>query len=390
MLLHSAKAVSDKVIGVVLNKVDFKSLGASTENVDITTKTSSTHDTATSNDFAYRQSLRASAMLVGLIGIAWGVFEFPALRQESTIKKIADRILAGDVYKYDILLKQSSLVESTQKPELCRPLTVRSAAVIRLRLAEISDNAALGPAPVRNNLAVDAIRQSLACSPADPFFWLALYALEPSAPLNYLAASYRLGPNEGWIALKRNPVAFANFDELPDDLRPIVVQEFVRIVEMDAIDDAMKIFVGPAWDKRNLILSQMDQVPLRQRQRFQAVLTGAGYDVLVPGTRSDEPLSVFQRRLNTSLQPGRPTSNPGFDCASLPLSERWVGCRRKHTDRSVVECASPAIAMRSDIPFIEIILLFARYLFAAVDLCPAGNTRADHQANCWIGGLVLW
>jgi hypothetical protein len=244
-----------------------------------------------SNDFGYRPSLRASAMLVGLIGIGSGVSEFPALRQESTIKKIADRILVGDVYKYEILLKQASLVDPAQRPELCRPLTVRSAAVIRLRLAEISDNAALGPALARTNLAVDAIRQSLACSPADPFFWLALYALEPSAPLKYLTASYRLGPNEGWIALKRNPVAFANFDELPKDLRRIVVQEFVRIVEMDnAIEDAVKIFVGPAWDYRELILSQMDQVPLEQRQQLQAALTGAGYDVLVPGTRFDGPL----------------------------------------------------------------------------------------------------
>ena len=82
-------------------------------------------------------------------------------------------------------------------------------------------------------MAVDAIRKFTCLLAADPFFWLALYALEPSAPLNYLTASYRLGPNEGWIALKRNPVAFANFDELPEDLRRIVVQEFVRIVEMD-------------------------------------------------------------------------------------------------------------------------------------------------------------
>jgi len=239
---------------------------------------------------ATRLSLRASAMLVGLIGIAWGGSEFSALRQQSTIKKIADRILVGDVYKYEILLKQSSLVDPAQGAELCRPLTVRSAAVIRLRLAEISDNAALGPAPVRTNLAVDAIRQSLACSPADPFFWLALYALEPSMPLNYLTASYRLGPNEGWIALKRNPVAFANFDELPEDLRRIAVQEFLRIVEMTAYNDAMKIFVGPAWDNRELILSQMDQVPLQQRREFQAALIRAGYDVLVPGTRFDGPL----------------------------------------------------------------------------------------------------
>jgi hypothetical protein len=243
-----------------------------------------------SNDFGYRLSLRASAMLVSLIGIAWGVSEFSALRQESTIKKIADRILVGDVYKYEILLKQASLVDPAQRPELCRPLTVRSAAVIRLRLAEISDNAALGPAPVRTNLAVDAIRQSLACSPADPFFWLASYALEPSAPLNYLTASYRLGPNEGWIALRRNPMAFANFDELPEELRGIVVQEFLRIVEMETFGDAIKIFVGPAWDYRELILSQMDRVPLPQRQGFQAALTSAGYDVLVPGTRFDGPL----------------------------------------------------------------------------------------------------
>jgi hypothetical protein len=68
------------------------------------------------------------------------------------------------------------------------------------------------------------------------------------------------------------------------------VREFVRIVEMDTIDDAVKIFVGPAWDNRELILSQMDQVPLRQRQKFQAALTRAGYNVLVPGTSFDGPL----------------------------------------------------------------------------------------------------
>jgi len=240
--------------------------------------------------FAWKLSLRASAIAISLIGIVWGVLEIPALLQEFAIKKIAGRILVGEAYKPEILLKQASLLESTQKPELCRPSTLRSWAVIRLRLAEISDNSALGPAPVRTNLALDAVRRSLACSPADPFFWLALYALEPSAPLDYLTASYRLGPNEGWIALKRNPVAFANFDELSDDLRRMVVQEFVRIVEMDDINDAVKIFVGPAWDRRELILSQMDQVPLRQREQLQAALTGAGYDVLVPGTRFDGPL----------------------------------------------------------------------------------------------------
>jgi hypothetical protein len=238
---------------------------------------------------AARLSMRASALLVGLMGIAWGVSEFSTLRQEATIKEIARRILVGDPYKYEILLKQVSLVASTKSQDRCRPVMVRSAAVIRLRLAEVSDNAALGPAAVRTNLAVDAMRNSLTCWPADAFFWLALYGLEPSAPLSYLAASYRLGPNEGWIALKRNPVAFANFDALTENLRRIAVQEFLRILEMDAYDDALKIFVGPAWDERELILSEMEQVPLPRRRQFQAVLTRAGYDVVVPGTTSVKP-----------------------------------------------------------------------------------------------------
>jgi hypothetical protein len=239
--------------------------------------------------FAWTLSLRVSAVVIGLIGIVWGVLELPALRQESTIRKISERVLAGEAFKYEILLKQASLVDPTQKPEICRPLKVRSAAVIQLRIAEISGNSDLAPALARSNLAVDAIRNSLACSPADPFLWLVLFALEPSAQLSYLTASYRLGPNEGWIAIKRNPVAFTEFDELPEDLRATVVQEFLRILEMDLYDDAIKIFVGPAWDKRELILSQMDHIPLRQRQNLAVRLAEGGYDVIVPGTSLNTP-----------------------------------------------------------------------------------------------------
>jgi hypothetical protein len=233
---------------------------------------------------AWELSLRTSAIAVGLLAVIWGFLEFPALRQESITKKIAARILVGDVYKPEILLKQASLLESTQKPDLCRPLTIRSWAVIRLRIAEISDATALPPASERTKLALDAISKSLACSPSDPFFWLALFVLEPSAPSSYLAASYRLGPNEGWIALKRNPVAFANFDELPKDLQDAVVREFLKILEMEAYDDAVKILVGPAWDKRELIFSQLDKIPLQHRENLARRLAAAGYDVPVPGT----------------------------------------------------------------------------------------------------------
>jgi hypothetical protein len=242
------------------------------------------------NDFSLgAAAVRAFALAIGVLASVYGFLELPALQEESVLKSIAGRILAGEIYKPEILLKQAALVDLAQQPEVCRPVRVRSGAVIRLRIAEISDTPTLPAAPNRTKLAVEAIRRSLACSPSDPFFWLALYALEPGSPSDYLATSYRYGPNEGWIALKRNPVAFANFDELPNELRDAAVQEFLKILKMETYDDALKIFVGPAWDKRELILSRIDQLPLRQRQQFQAVLIRAGYDVLVPGMKkSDE------------------------------------------------------------------------------------------------------
>src|SRR4051794_35762495 len=152
--------------------------------------------------------IRASGIAVGLIGPAWGTSNLSTLRREALSSSIAPRLLAGDPFKSKILLNQVSLVEQAQQAAGCRPLEVRSAAIIRLRIAELSNDPGLAAGPVRTKVAVEAIRNSLACSPADPFLWLVLYALEPSAQLGYLSASYRLGPNEGWIAVMRNPVAF--------------------------------------------------------------------------------------------------------------------------------------------------------------------------------------
>src|SRR5947209_18962032 len=132
---------------------------------------------------AAKRSVRACAIALGLIGMGWGISDLSTLRREAISSNIATRILAGDPFKSRILLNQASLVEQAEHAEGCRPLEVRSAAIIRLRIAELSSERGLAAGPVRTKFAVEAIRNSLACSPADPFLWLVLYALEPSAQL---------------------------------------------------------------------------------------------------------------------------------------------------------------------------------------------------------------
>jgi hypothetical protein len=237
----------------------------------------------------YAASLRCFIAAAGLFGIWWGVSQLLVFRQEATISGIAQRIVNGDAFKLSVLQTQLDLADQVKADRICRPVLRRSSALVRLRIAEISNNPILAPAPFRTNQAVDAIRASLRCSPSDPFLWLVLFAIEPSAQVRYLSASYRLGPNEGWISLKRSPVAFAALDELPDSLRGVVVREFLRILEMGSYDEAAKIFVGTAWDKRELILSQMDRVTPQQRQNLAARLTAGGYDIVIPGAVSSNP-----------------------------------------------------------------------------------------------------
>jgi hypothetical protein len=76
----------------------------------------------------------------------------------------------------------------------------------------------------------NAIRHSLACSPADSFLWRVLFWVE-NAMYGFSSdhlerMSYSLGPNEGWIALKRNLVAPAVFERLPPDVGEMAIREF--------------------------------------------------------------------------------------------------------------------------------------------------------------------
>src|SRR5215212_6920999 len=116
-----------------------------------------------------RRSVRTCAIALGLIGMGWGISEFSNLRQEALSVTIAKRVLAGDPFKSTILLNHASLLEQAQQAGGCRPAELRSAAIIRLRIAELSNDRSLAAGPVRTKAAVEAIRNSLACSPADPF-----------------------------------------------------------------------------------------------------------------------------------------------------------------------------------------------------------------------------
>ena len=136
-----------------------------------------------------------------------------------------------------------------------------------------------------------SVRISLSCSPSDPILWLLYYwvqinqAGDASEQLKYLRMSYRLGPNEAWIALVRNRLAFAIFEQLPPDVAKSAINEFIGLLETGRLyRQVAEIYIGLPRHVRQVLLPRLSAVSDKQRDAFIYELRRLGHDVYPQGT----------------------------------------------------------------------------------------------------------
>lgn len=230
--------------------------------------------------------VRCFLALASLGSVAWGVFCLPVFLDQSRLEGTRDLILR-DVPLSDAVLEQlNPLLERSASRSYCIPSYDRSAAIIRLRLLDNAFAAGRGDlVNVRMGDLDAAIGKSLGCAPADPYLWLVLFWLRDnrSGPskenFDLLRLSYRLGPNEGWIASKRNYLALAMFDALPADLVTEAIAEFSRLVRTELYTEAIEILKGPGWPHRDRLLAGLSTVPDRNKTILTKAMFDLGYDI---------------------------------------------------------------------------------------------------------------
>jgi hypothetical protein len=256
--------------------------------------------------------VRVFVVAFGSVAVIWGLVTLPIFWRQSALERIAQSITRGETYGREALAGALPLVETTEKATLCDPAALRGAAVIRFRLAEIGQVAnAKETSGTDIQAATDLVVKALSCLPSDAFLWLALYWLKTvqhgfsPEDLKYLRLSYQLGPNEGWIASKRNAVTFAMLHQLPSEARAqfaapslrcderpcrpsdfseIAINELAGLVKSGLYQEAAAVFAGPAWPERELILPHLASLPKADRRGFSDALVRLGHDdVNVPG-----------------------------------------------------------------------------------------------------------
>jgi hypothetical protein len=208
-----------------------------------------------------RALFRGVVIAFGVSAVLWGATQFRSDVRQAAIERIADRIAAGESFNLKVLQGEVLKVQDFESSAHCHPALLRSAAIVKLRIAELQSASDLEHSEDLKALQSAAVA-SLSCAPADPFLWLALYWISDvqgrsGSAVELLRLSYKSGPNEGWIAVKRNALAFKNFRELPSDLAQDAIAEFAKLVNADLYQRAAEIFLGPASAERQQILQEV-------------------------------------------------------------------------------------------------------------------------------------
>src|SRR6185437_4984905 len=118
---------------------------------------------------------RISAVSLGGAAIWWGIVGIQLFWRQSVTERLADQIIVGAPFKKEILLNQIPVVMAIETAPYCRPIALRSAALLRLRIAEMSTSDAQNGSEEQLASSRSAISKSLICSPSDSFLWLSLF-----------------------------------------------------------------------------------------------------------------------------------------------------------------------------------------------------------------------
>ena len=238
---------------------------------------------------------RAVVVASGVAVVAWSWQASQLAWRHLGLSDAAMRIASRESFSSELIERLRPQLDAVDAESICTPSALHDAAMIRLRLAESAvvdgKRAAIDPALRRLEATV---RKSLQCSPMDPMLWLALYWVDIqlngalSGAVAPLEMSYRLGPNEGWIALTRSRFGLAAWDYVSAPTREAILNEERALLDAGFTREVAENLVAVGWPIHDRILARLGDAAAASREALARRLRHDGYDIAVPGIVLEE------------------------------------------------------------------------------------------------------
>jgi hypothetical protein len=228
--------------------------------------------------------------MFGICAIAWTTDVILIYRADGSVADNAQLALSGDKFNaVELSAMKRQLDAAPDAPLQASSLT--GAAIIRLLLLEASLREGNRQPPASEIAALQTVVDAaLARSPTSSFMWLTDLWLKRlsnkfvDSDWNLLRMSYWSGPNEAWIAVRRNSLALGIFPELPSELAEEAISEFVGLVRSGLYAEAANILAGPGWGVHEQLLGRLTRVDEVNRHEFAKTLASKNIEgAVVPG-----------------------------------------------------------------------------------------------------------
>jgi hypothetical protein len=224
---------------------------------------------------------RFLALLIGCLGLVWGLSDVVRGATSDEFRDIEDRVLQFETFGRDISI---STLESpgVSKLSVCDSHAQRALLLLEIPLADV----ALRSGAVRDfDRRVQSLetrsRQVVSCAPRDSLTWLLLFGLEVERgqlndhSFDLLQASYETSPNEAWVGVRRVAIAMPVVLAAPKPIQQKILTEFQNLVMNGFREIPASCYLRASAPVRALLQSRIEQLDSASQKAFSEALAAA-------------------------------------------------------------------------------------------------------------------
>lgn len=207
-------------------------------------------------------SLAALTYVAGYLAVAL---------QTNHLRVVSDKVLAGEAFTDDFVSQVATATRQFGHDFRCGQASSEELATLTVFAAGAASTQAPPAGGVTLADARRYLRSAIQCSPSKPFLWFLLFWVESRTDLQsamaFLDMSYRLGPNEGWLAPARTKAAMPVLEQAPPRIRDAVLSEYRRLVAED-FETSLGLFMMADQAARTQMSQALSTVPAPIRAEF--------------------------------------------------------------------------------------------------------------------------
>ncbi|MGJ4892939.1 hypothetical protein ACQR0Z_27685 [Bradyrhizobium sp. HKCCYLS3077] len=225
-----------------------------------------------------RTVLNAILVLMGLSGSAWGLLSAKDAAISDDFATVEARLLRFETFNPDAATRALQLAQDN-RVSACDSHAQHTLLLLEIPLLDAALRAGAGKEFDERMASMEArTRLALSCAPRDSFAWLVAFGLAighgrlDEGAFSLLVRSYKTGPNEAWIGVRRMIIAAPVLTQAPKAAQAEILDEFGTLVSRGFVDVTAKAYLSAPSAAQTLLKSRVAQLDPRMQTLFAKAL----------------------------------------------------------------------------------------------------------------------